>query len=150
MAALDDSTLLNSTTLSSVAGEDSLIDEILALDATTTQDSSSNTETDISMPEPTTSINIPRTAPIDIPIAAGSSSNCGSRSGIKEIVQGTPVLDSVSPFSLLPDNNAWSVGVSDIIDFENLPDSTGKYLQMKSVIGKIRQFVKQQQDDDDE
>lgn len=150
MAALDDSTLLNSTNFS-IAGDDSLIDEILALDATSSQDSqdTSQIETDNLTPEPKTlTNNIPRSAPINIPTARNSSST--SQSGTKEIVLGTPVLNSVSPFSLLPNNDAWAVGVSDIIDFENLPDSTGKYMQMKSVIGKIRQFVKQQQDYDDD
>jgi zinc finger CCHC domain-containing protein 8 len=54
---------------------------------------------------------------------------------------GTPILESCSPFSKLPNSEQWSKGVSDVINFENLPDSTGKYERMKSLIVKVREHV---------
>lgn len=152
LAALDDSTLLSST----VGGDDSLIDDILALD-TSSQDSQStggqSTKTDnISehkdgdiFVDRVPSVPIPRSEPMQIPTMAAAT-------GTKEILQGTPVLMSVSPFLSLPIGDAWSAGVSDVIDFENLPESTGKYEQMKSVIDKIRQLTRKYNeiDDDDE
>ncbi|KAK6638353.1 hypothetical protein RUM44_008782 [Polyplax serrata] len=51
---------------------------------------------------------------------------------------GTPILKSISPFSKLPSREQFSVNVSDVINFENLPNSTGKYETMRHVITKIR------------
>lgn len=56
-------------------------------------------------------------------------------------VLGTPVLKQVSPFSNLPTNDQFSKGVSEVINFENLPDSTGKYEKMKVLIGKVRKTI---------
>lgn len=59
----------------------------------------------------------------------------------KEIVNGTPLLSSTSPYTQLPDGPKWSVGVSDVIDFENLPDATGKYEKLSGLIKRIRSVV---------
>lgn len=61
----------------------------------------------------------------------------------KQVMEGTPLLKSASPFDKLPDGDKWSVGVSEVINFENLPDSTGKYEQMKVLIKKVQTVVKQ-------
>jgi hypothetical protein len=58
-----------------------------------------------------------------------------------KIDYGTPIFDSVTPFSKLPTNEQFSKGVSDVINFENLPDSTGKYEKMRSLITKVRECV---------
>lgn len=62
-------------------------------------------------------------------------------------VLGTPVLKQVSPFSNLPTNDQFSKGVSEVINFENLPDSTGKYEKMKVLIGKVRKTITKMNED---
>lgn len=57
-------------------------------------------------------------------------------------VFGTPVLDSFSGFEALPDGDNFMVGVSDVINFENLAESTGKYENMRELIKKVRVFQK--------
>lgn len=64
-------------------------------------------------------------------------------------LSGTPLLKQVSPFSALPSSEKWSVGVSDVIDFENLPDSTGTYKRLSGLITKVRTVVKKINDEND-
>ncbi|GAB0097001.1 Zinc finger CCHC domain-containing protein 8 homolog [Sergentomyia squamirostris] len=54
---------------------------------------------------------------------------------------GTPILTPFSSYSRLPDGDNWAKGVSGVIDFENLPDTTGKYEKMKTVLEKVRETV---------
>lgn len=61
----------------------------------------------------------------------------------KVALTGTPLLKSVSPYGKLPVGNKWSAGVSDVIDFENLPDATGTYKKLSGVIDKVRNIVKE-------
>lgn len=67
----------------------------------------------------------------------------------KSTLTGTPLIKSISPFCKLPDENKWSTGVSEVIDFENLPDATGAYKKLSSVINKVRNVVKQINDQND-
>lgn len=62
---------------------------------------------------------------------------------------GTPIIQQVSPFSKLPTGEKWSVGVSDVIDFENLPDGTGTYSKLTGVIEKVRTVIKRINDDNE-
>ncbi|KOC67185.1 Zinc finger CCHC domain-containing protein 8 like protein [Habropoda laboriosa] len=64
-----------------------------------------------------------------------ANTSCGS---IKSVDLGTPVLQSTSPYSKLPSSDKFSKNICDIINFENLPDSTGKYKQMTGVLRKVR------------
>ncbi|EAA09466.4 AGAP005070-PA [Anopheles gambiae str. PEST] len=59
--------------------------------------------------------------------------------GLKRMSLGTPILKAFTPYDTLPSGEAFSKGVSDVIHFENLPDSTGKYEQMKSLLSEVRQ-----------
>lgn len=61
----------------------------------------------------------------------------------KQVVEGTPLLKSASSFDKLPEGDKWSVGVSDVINFENLPDSVGKYEKMKLLLKKVGSAVRQ-------
>uniref|UniRef100_A0A1B6D012 CCHC-type domain-containing protein n=1 Tax=Clastoptera arizonana TaxID=38151 RepID=A0A1B6D012_9HEMI len=70
------------------------------------------------------------------------STNLGK---IKAVDLGTPVLKSVSPYSCLPSANSFSSNICDVINFENLPDSTGKYEKMSGVIRKVRTKVSKMQ-----
>lgn len=58
-------------------------------------------------------------------------------------LSGTPLIKNVSPFSRLPCGEKWSVGVTDVIDFENLPDTTGTYQKLGDVLRRVRTFVKE-------
>lgn len=61
---------------------------------------------------------------------------------------GTPLIKQVSPFSRLPTGEKWSVGVTEVIDFENLPDATGTYSKLSGVIEKVRSVIKRINDDE--
>ncbi|XP_065079307.1 zinc finger CCHC domain-containing protein 8 homolog [Ochlerotatus camptorhynchus] len=61
--------------------------------------------------------------------------------GLKKMSLGTPILTPFTPFNTLPCGDAFSKGVSDVINFENLPNSTGKYERMKSLLSKVRNVI---------
>ncbi|XP_044755169.1 uncharacterized protein LOC123314116 [Coccinella septempunctata] len=61
---------------------------------------------------------------------------------VKTTELGTPILKSSSPYSRLPNPDNFSVGVSPVIDFENLPNSTGKYEELSKVLSKVRMTMK--------
>ena len=62
---------------------------------------------------------------------------------VETTIFGCPVLPSFSPFETLPSNVKFQEGVCDVIAFENLTESTGKYEKMKGIIKKVRVFVKE-------
>lgn len=61
---------------------------------------------------------------------------------IKDSTFGTPILKSSSPYSRLPNPDNFMKDVSPVINFENLPNSTGKYEQMTEVLQKVRNTMK--------
>ncbi|XP_033354283.1 zinc finger CCHC domain-containing protein 8 homolog [Bombus vosnesenskii] len=61
-----------------------------------------------------------------------------SHGSVKSIDFGTPVLQSTSPYNKLPPSEKFSKNICNLINFENLPDSTGKYEQMTGVLQKVR------------
>lgn len=61
-----------------------------------------------------------------------------SQASVKSVHLGTPILPSTSPYSKLPTSEKFSKDICDVINFENLPDSTGKYEQMSGVLQKVR------------
>lgn len=61
-----------------------------------------------------------------------------SQTSVKSVHLGTPILPSTSPYSKLPSSEKFSRDICDIINFENLPDSTGKYEQMSGVLQRVR------------
>jgi zinc finger CCHC domain-containing protein 8 len=64
---------------------------------------------------------------------------------VETTVFGTPVLPSFSPFESLPQGEKFMAGVSDVIAFENLAESTGKYDHMRELIKKVRIFQQKHQ-----
>lgn len=64
---------------------------------------------------------------------------------VNTTVFGCPVLPSFSPFNSLPDGHKFQEGVCDVIAFENLAESTGKYETMKLLINKVRNFQHEHQ-----
>ncbi|XP_023296969.2 zinc finger CCHC domain-containing protein 8 homolog [Lucilia cuprina] len=119
---------LNSNT-SVIEIEDSLIDDIIELDEE--DDKRTQDKTNVQ----TKSDNSSESTPIDENRKPTSQTTV-----IKESFEGTPVL-KFSPYDNLPNGEKFKVGVSDVINFENLPDSTGKYEQMKQVLKKVRTCV---------
>jgi zinc finger CCHC domain-containing protein 8 len=69
----------------------------------------------------------------------------GEYGHVATTLYGTPVIPSFTPFDKLPEGNAFQEGVCDVIAFENLAESTGKYEKMKGLIRKVRQFVHENQ-----
>lgn len=153
---------LNSSSATSIADEslpdesmandppvdDSLIDDILALETTANDTLASSV---CESPEPNDETN-----PFDDP-STPQNTNAQPphefatpvtplNSSIKT-VSGTPLIQSVSPYETIPVGSNWSVGVSDILDFENLTGSVGKYEKMKGLINRIRVTIKDLNDE---
>jgi zinc finger CCHC domain-containing protein 8 len=69
---------------------------------------------------------------------------------VKSVDLGTPILQHASPYYCLPTPEKFSRDICDVINFENLPNSTGKYEKMSKLIHKVRTVVTRiQQDEDD-
>lgn len=58
----------------------------------------------------------------------------------KGVEEGTPIVHTYSDFKSLPEQKKWAKDVTDHILFENLPDSTGKWDQMRKVIQRGRKL----------
>ncbi|KAH8394931.1 hypothetical protein KR222_011256 [Zaprionus bogoriensis] len=63
-------------------------------------------------------------------------------------IEGTPLL-KFSVYDKLPHGEKFKAGVSDVINFENLPDSTGKYEKMKGLLKDVRVKMETLQNSDD-
>lgn len=74
--------------------------------------------------------------------ACGSEKLITSSATIKTSDYGTPILKSKSPYSKLPCLDNFTKDVSPVINFENLPNSTGKYEQMTEILSKVRNKMK--------
>ena len=81
------------------------------------------------------------------PLSKPVSSTLGK---VKSIEFGTPIPESASPYSRLPNPEKFSRDICDVINFENLPDSTGKYEKMNHLLRKVRTVVAQIQHDEDD
>lgn len=68
---------------------------------------------------------------------------------VKSVDLGTPILQHASPYSCLPNPEKFSRDICDVINFENLPNSTGKYEKMSNLIRKVRTVVTRMQQEDD-
>uniref|UniRef100_T1ITY7 PSP proline-rich domain-containing protein n=1 Tax=Strigamia maritima TaxID=126957 RepID=T1ITY7_STRMM len=51
---------------------------------------------------------------------------------------GTPIPEASSPYSNLPDASKFSATITEHLNFENLPDTTGNFDKMKVLLAKIR------------
>ena len=63
---------------------------------------------------------------------------------VKQIDDGTPIVQMHSPFTSLPAQDKWTTNTTDHIFFENLPEATGKYDQMAEILKKVRNSKKSQ------
>ena len=57
---------------------------------------------------------------------------------VLSVDEGTPICTLYSPFPNLPAQSKWATNTTDHIMFENLPESTGKYENIRDIILKIR------------
>lgn len=69
-----------------------------------------------------------------------SKLNASCQGEVRESDMGTPVL-TFTPYSRLPSCDHFSQNICDVLTFENLPHSTGKYEQMSEIIKKVRLAV---------
>lgn len=67
------------------------------------------------------------------------------RGHVDTTIPGCPVLPSFSNYDNLPAGEKFQEGVCDVINFENLAESTGKYMKMKELINKVRVFQQHHQ-----
>lgn len=58
---------------------------------------------------------------------------------------GTPILKTTTLYANLPESDNFSQNISPVINFENLPNSTGKYEQLSGVLQKVRDTMKELQ-----
>ncbi|XP_041976845.1 zinc finger CCHC domain-containing protein 8 homolog [Aricia agestis] len=64
---------------------------------------------------------------------------------VKTTSYGTPVVNSC-PYSNLPSGDKFAKDICDVINFENLPNSTGKYKKICSLLKKVKSEVDRIQD----
>lgn len=139
--------LLQELNTSVIEIDDSLVDEIIALensveDGDEVKEFSSQQENDDNS----------MTADLQITNEDNSKDSCKSSEitnpdDIEKSYMGTPII-KFSPYDNLPNGENFKVGVSDVINFENLPDSTGKYENMKELIKKVRTVIHKLHSDD--
>ncbi|XP_046737598.1 zinc finger CCHC domain-containing protein 8 homolog isoform X2 [Diprion similis] len=98
----------------------------------------SNHSDSTGMPPPCSTESTPQSTRIQNRENNSYSSNTGI---VKSIDLGTPVLQSTSPYNRLPSSEKFSKDICDVLNFENLPDSTGKYEKMSEIIQKVRGTV---------
>ncbi|XP_055920241.1 zinc finger CCHC domain-containing protein 8 homolog [Eupeodes corollae] len=147
--------LMNSSAITISDNEDSLIDEVLELETGQTSKLSftstpNKSQNEVKLPtvpiaEKEENTNSPVEVVVNIDESQTESESLPPQTptavtNTMESVLGTPLL-KFSPFDKLPCGDNFKVGVSDVINFENLPDSTGTYEKMKGVIKKVRTIV---------
>ncbi|EZA56879.1 Zinc finger CCHC domain-containing protein 8-like protein [Ooceraea biroi] len=67
--------------------------------------------------------------------------NTSNPSQCVKVHLGTPILQSNSPYNKLPSSEKFSQNICNVINFENLPDATGKYEQMSGVLQRVRSTI---------
>ncbi|CAH2086158.1 unnamed protein product [Euphydryas editha] len=65
---------------------------------------------------------------------------------VKNTLYGTPVINVASNYVKLPSEDKFAKDICDVINFENLPNSTGKFKQISSLLKKVKSVVDSIQD----
>lgn len=60
---------------------------------------------------------------------------------VKSTSYGTPVINVASPYLTLPSGDKFAKDICDVINFENLPDSTGKYAKLSTLLKRVKNEV---------
>ncbi|CAF4938948.1 unnamed protein product [Pieris macdunnoughi] len=84
---------------------------------------------------------ITKIEPADVPAPSESSTPEVKTGKVKDTLYGTPVLNIASPFMKLPSDDKFAKDICDIINFENLPNSVGKYKKISSLLKKVKNEV---------
>ena len=66
---------------------------------------------------------------------------------VLSVDDGTPIVTLYSPFANLPAQTKWATNTTDHIMYENLPESTGKYENIRGILQKVRDSKKLNFDD---
>uniref|UniRef100_A0A2A4J6M4 PSP proline-rich domain-containing protein n=1 Tax=Heliothis virescens TaxID=7102 RepID=A0A2A4J6M4_HELVI len=71
-----------------------------------------------------------------------SESSTESKPGhVKGTLFGTPVMNIASSYLKLPTDEKFAKDICDVINFENLPNSTGKYKKISALLKKVKNEV---------
>ncbi|CAG4988360.1 unnamed protein product [Parnassius apollo] len=60
---------------------------------------------------------------------------------VRTTLYGTPVLNIASPYVKLPSDDKFAKDICDVINFENLPNSTGNFKKISSLLKKVKSEV---------
>ncbi|CAK1545157.1 unnamed protein product [Leptosia nina] len=60
---------------------------------------------------------------------------------VRETHYGAPIMNIASPYEKLPSDDKFAKDICDVINFENLPNSTGKYKKISSLLKKVKSEV---------
>ncbi|XP_063359231.1 zinc finger CCHC domain-containing protein 8 homolog [Cydia amplana] len=75
------------------------------------------------------------------PLSAEARTPTSDNKGVKTTAYGTPVLNIASPYVKLPSDSNFAKDICDVINFENLPNSTGKYKKICNLLKKVKSEV---------
>lgn len=78
----------------------------------------------------------------DSPVPSNERSSLGR---ILSSAEGTPLLRSKSGHCRLPPRENFSKDICDVINFENLPESTGTFERMRGLLKKVKSVLGLQQ-----
>jgi hypothetical protein len=67
---------------------------------------------------------------------------------VVSVDNGTPIVTLYSPYANLPAQPKWATNTTDHIMYENLPESTGKYENIRGILQKVRDSKKLNFDDE--
>ncbi|XP_061712583.1 zinc finger CCHC domain-containing protein 8 homolog [Cydia pomonella] len=75
------------------------------------------------------------------PLPSEATTPTSDNKGIKTTSYGTPVLNIASHYVKLPSDSNFAKDICDVINFENLPNSTGKYKKICNLLKKVKSEV---------
>ncbi|CAH2990509.1 unnamed protein product [Chilo suppressalis] len=113
-------------------------------------ESNSQNESDKEKTEPSNIVNEETVVAEGIPVNETntiSDSQCNlstpeNKTGsVKTTSYGTPVMNIASSYVKLPSDDKFAKDICDVINFENLPNSTGKYKKICSLLKKVKSEV---------
>lgn len=102
---------------------------------------------DIDIKTPEDSVSTPTTSNIQTNNIGKIVSTSDTKTGhVKTTQYGTPVINVASSYMKLPSEDKFAKDICDVINFENLPNSTGKFKQINSLLKKVKSVVDRIQD----
>lgn len=78
----------------------------------------------------------------DLNLDSDDSNSLNKSNIVKESSFGTPIFKRESSFCKLPHIDNFSINMTPIINFENLPNTTGTYEKMAGILEKVRKKLK--------